>query len=172
MEKLKLSLNNNFETFKLQTTEERVYTTKINKKVPTDYLKAINTVALEYLTSFGNTTFWDINVSVYTTAVTIKQELNNLKKINHNINDKNTFPRQMIKFEDSINRMRKEIGQIHKLINCKKSNTFTANQLSLKHKFQEKYGNTKTRTPGYKLALLKHDLKATCTKFKYSKRKH
>ena len=68
--------------------------------------------------------------------------------------------------------MSKKIGQIHTLINCKKSNTFTAHQLSLKNKFQKKYGNTKTRTLEYKLALLKHDLKATCTKFKYIKRKH
>ena len=75
----------------------------------------------------------------------------------------------MIKFEDSINRMRKEIGQIHTLINCKKSNTFTAH---LKNKFQKKYGNTKTRTREYKLALLKHDLKAACAKFKYIRRKH
>ena len=78
----------------------------------------------------------------------------------------------MIKFEDSINGMRKDIGQIHTLINCKKSNTFTAHQLSLKHKFQEKYGNTKTRRLEYKLVLLKHDLKVTYTKFKYSKRKY
>ena len=86
----------------------------------------------------------------------------------------------MIKFEDSINRMRKEIGQIHTLINCKKSNTFTAHELTaheliLKRKaytFQKKYGNTKARTLEYKLALLKHDLKATCTKFNYIKPKH
>ena len=78
----------------------------------------------------------------------------------------------MIKFEDSINRMRKEIGQIHTLINCIKSNTLTSHQLSLKYKFQKKYSNTKTRPLEYKLALLKHDLKATCTKFKYIKRKH
>ena len=44
VEKLKLSLNKNFETFKLQTIEQRVYTTKINQKIPNDYLKAINTV--------------------------------------------------------------------------------------------------------------------------------
>ena len=47
-EKLKPSFNSNSETFKLQTIEERVYTTKINKKIPTNYLKAINTVAREY----------------------------------------------------------------------------------------------------------------------------
>ena len=87
MEKLKPSLSNNFETFKLQTIEERVYTTKINKKIPTDYLKAINTVAREYLTNIDNITFWDLNISIYTTAVTIKQELNNLKEINRNIKD-------------------------------------------------------------------------------------
>ena len=172
MEKLKPSFNSNFDTFKVQTIEERVYTTKINKKIPTDYLKAINTVAREYLNSIDNITFWDINVSIYTTAVTIKQELNDLKEINRNMNAKNTSPRWMIKFEDSINRMRKEIGQIHTLIICKKSNTFTAHQLSVKRKFQKKNGNTKTRTLEYKLALLKHDLKATCTKFKYSKRKY
>ena len=93
-------------------------------------------------------------------------------RLNRYINSYDTSPRWMIKFEDSINRMRKEIGQIHTLINCKKSNTFTAHQLSLKNKFQKKYGNTKTRTLEYKLALLKHDLKANCIKFKYIKRKH
>ena len=71
-----------------------------------------------------------------------------------------------------MSRMRKEIGQIHTLIICKKSNTFMAHQLSLKNKFQKKYGNSKTRTLEYQSALLKHDLKATCTKFKYIKRKH
>ena len=70
----------------------------------------------------------------------------------------------MIKFEDFINCMRKEIGQIHTLISCKKPNTFTAHQLSLKSKFQEKYGNTRTPILEYKLALLKLDLKASCTK--------
>ena len=73
VEKLKPSLNKNFETFKLQTIEQRVYTTKINKKIPTDYLKAINIVALEHLGNINNITFWDINVSIYTTAVTITQ---------------------------------------------------------------------------------------------------
>ena len=172
MEKLKPSFNKNFENFKLQTIEQRVYTTKINKKIPTDYLKAINIVAREHLGNIDNITFWDINVSIYTTAVTIKQDLNDLKEINRNINAYNTSPRWMIKFEDYINRMRKEIGQIHTLINCIKSNTFTAHQLSLKYKFQKKYSNTKTRALEHKLALLKHDLKATCTKFKYIKRKH
>ena len=38
----------------------------------------------------------------------------------------------MIKFEDSINRMRKKMGQIYTLVNSKKSNTLTAHQLSLK----------------------------------------
>ena len=75
---------------------------------------------------------------------------------NRNINAKNTSPWWMIKFEDST---RKKIGQIDTLINCKKSNTFTAHQLSLKHKFQKKHGNTNTSTPEYKIALLKHDLK-------------
>ena len=144
VEKLKPSFNKNFETFKLQTIEQRVYTTKIDKKIQTDYLKAINTVAREHLANIGNITFWDINVSIYTTAVTIKQDLNDLKEINRNINAYNTSPRWMIKFEDSINRMRKKIGQIHTLISCKKSNTFTEHQPSLKNKFQKKYGNTKT----------------------------
>ena len=172
VEKFKPSFDKNFETFKLQTIEEQVYSTKINKKIPTDYLKVINTLAREYLTNIDNIIFWDINVSIYATAVTIKQELNDLKKINGNLNTNITCPRWMIKFEDSIDRMRKEIGQIHTLINCKKYNTFIEHQLSLKNKFQNKYGNTKTRTLEYKLSLLKHDLKATCTKFKYSKRKH
>ena len=81
VEKLKPSFNYNFEIFKLQTIEERVYTTKITKKIPTDCLKAINRIAREYLTNIDNITFWDLNVSIYTTAVTIKQELKDLKEI-------------------------------------------------------------------------------------------
>ena len=122
--------------------------------------------------NIDNITFSDKNVCIYTTAVTIKQELNDLKEINRNINAKKFSPQWMIKFEDSINRMRKDVGQIHTLINCKKSNTFTTHQLSLKNKFQKKYGNTKTCTLEYKLVLLKHNLKSICTKFKYSKRKY
>ena len=129
VEKLKPSFNSNFETFKLQTIEERVYTTKVNKKIQTDYLKAINIVAREYLTIIDNITFWDINLSIYTAAVTIKQELKDLKEINRNINAKNTSPRWVIKLEDSINRMRKEIGQIHTLINCKKSHSRHTNSV-------------------------------------------
>ena len=110
VEKLKPSFNKNFENFKLKTIEQRVYTTKIDKKIPTDYLKAINTVAREHLANIDNITLCDINVSIYTTAVTIKQDLNDLKEINRNINAYNTSPRWIIKFEDSINRMRKEIG--------------------------------------------------------------
>ena len=81
-------------------------------------LMRFNTVAPKYLTNTDNITFWDINVSIYTTAVTIKQELNDLKEINRNINAKNTSPWWRNKFEDSINRMRKEIGQIHTFVNC------------------------------------------------------
>ena len=88
--KLKWSFNKNFETFKLKPIEERVYTTKINKKIPTDYLKAINTVASDYLTNINDIMFWDINVSIYTTAFTAKQELNDLKEIKRNINANNT----------------------------------------------------------------------------------
>ena len=69
VEKLKPSFNKNF---KLKTIEQGVYTTKINKKIPTDYLKVINTVAREHLANIDNITFWDINVSICTTAVTIK----------------------------------------------------------------------------------------------------
>ena len=85
LEKLKRSFKN-FETFKLQTIEQRVYTTKIDKKIQTDYLKAINTVAREHLANTDNITFWDINDSIYSTAVTRKQDLNDLKEINRNIN--------------------------------------------------------------------------------------
>ena len=78
----------------------------------------------------------------------------------------------MIKFEDCINRRRKERDRIQTLINCKKSNTLTAHQLNLKNKFQIQHQNyTKTRTFEYKLSLLKHNIKATCTKFIYSKQK-
>ena len=90
VEKLKPSFNKNFETFKLQTIEQRVYTTKINKKIPTDYLKAINTVACEYLANIDNITFCNINVSIYTTSVTVKQDLNDFKKINRYISSYDT----------------------------------------------------------------------------------
>ena len=93
VESLKPSLDRNFETFKLKNIEQRVYTSKINKKIPTDYLKAIKTLAREHLANIDNITFWDINVSIYTTVVTIKQDQNNLKEINRNVNVYKTSPR-------------------------------------------------------------------------------
>ena len=70
-----------------------MYTSKINKKIPTDYLKAIKTLAREHLANIDNITFWDINVSIYTTVVTIKQDQNDLKEINRNVNVYKTSPR-------------------------------------------------------------------------------
>ena len=71
----------NYETIKVKNLGNRVHTTDVNKAMSSDVLLAINTVANRHLQNIDDVTFWEINVTLYTAAVTVKQYTNDLKQI-------------------------------------------------------------------------------------------
>ena len=136
-----------------------------------DYLKAANTLAKEHLNNLNDVTFWDLDVCIYTTAITVKQQLNDLKEININPTKRNTTPKWINHLEESINKVRKQIGQLQTVIKCKTQNVYTNHQKRLIQQFDKRFGNTRMRTLEYKLSYFKQELKAKATKLKYEKRK-
>ena len=71
----------NYETIKVKNLDNRVHTTDINKAISNDVLLPINTVANRHLQNIDDVTFWEINVTLYTVALSVKQYANNLKQI-------------------------------------------------------------------------------------------
>ena len=72
----------------------------------------------------------------------------------------------MNSIEREIKALRKKIGQLTTLINCKNNDNFTNHQKEIKQKFYKNNGNTRVQT----LTLLKNDLKATSVKLKWLKK--
>ena len=68
--------------------------------------------------------------------------------------------------------LRKKIGQLTTLINCKTTGNFTNHQKEIKKKFDKNYGNTRLTTLNFNLTLLKQELKATSIKLKLHKKKY
>ena len=68
----------NYETTKVKNLDNRVHTTDVNKAISNDVLLAINTVVNRHLQNIDDVTSWEINVTLYTAAVSVKQYTNNL----------------------------------------------------------------------------------------------
>ena len=79
-------------------------------------------------------------------------------------------PEWMNSIEREIKALRKKIGQLTTLINCKNNGNFTNHQKEIKQKFYKNNGNTRVQTLHFKLTLLKNDLKATSVKLKWLKK--
>ena len=58
-------------------------------------------------------------------------------------------PEWMNSIEREIKALRKKIGQLTTLINCKNNGNFTNHQKEIKQKFYNKYGNTKIQKIQY-----------------------
>ena len=60
--------------------------------------------------------------------------------------------------EAKILRLRRTIGHLTTIINCKKTGIFTNHQKNLKERYYKKYGNTKLHTLKFKLTVLKRNM--------------
>ena len=60
---------------------ERRFDTRLNRKIINNVVLAVDKIPKDYITSLNNPTLWDINVAIYTVAITAKQYNNDLKKI-------------------------------------------------------------------------------------------
>ena len=81
-------------------------------------------------------------------------------------------PKWLNTIESKITALRKKIGQLTTLINCKNIGNFSNHKKEIKQKFYKKYGNTGMQTLQFKLTLLKQDLNATSVKLRWLKENH
>ena len=156
----------NYETINRQSINERTFSTKIMKHPSDDVLKVIGRPAKRKLSQIENPNYLDVNVLLYTAAVTTKVYLNGLSKRYTEKTPKAKMPLRITNIGDKIIRIRRTIGHLTTIISCKRTGIFTNHQKKLKEKYK-KYGNTKLHTLNFKLAVLKHNPHATSVRLKY-----
>ena len=132
---MKPLFEHNYETIKRQSVNERTFTTKIIKHPSDDILKVIDRLAKRKLSLIENPNYLDINVLLYTAAVTTKEYLNDLSKRYTEKTPKAKMPQWITNIEDKIIRIRRTIGHLTTIISCKKTGTFTNHQKILKEKY-------------------------------------
>ena len=81
IEKLKSLFMDNIITINNEKLIERCFDTRLNRKIINNVVLAVDKIPKDYITSLNNPTLWDINVAIYTVAITAKQYNNDLKKI-------------------------------------------------------------------------------------------
>ena len=161
----------NYVTINRQSINERTFSTKIMKHPSDDVLKVIDQLAKRKLSQIENPNYLDINVLLYTAAVTTKEYLNDLKENYTEKSPKAKVPQWITNIEAKILLLRRTIGHLKTIISCKKTAIFTNHQKNLKERYYKKYGNTKLYTLKFKLTVLKHNLCATSSKLKYQQKR-
>ena len=106
----------NYETMKVKNLDNRVHRTDVNKAISANVLLAINNVANRHLQNIDDVTFWEINVTLYAAAISVKQYTNDLKQIERKPIRKNSAPGWIKQLEHSTERIRKEIAQLNVVI--------------------------------------------------------
>ena len=168
---MKPLFEHNYETIKRQSVNERTFTTKIIKHPSDDILKVIDRLAKRKLSLIENPNYLDINVLLYTAAVTTKEYLNDLIKKYTEKTPKAKIIQWITNIEDKITRLRRAIGRLTTIIRCKKTGIFPNHQKKLNEKYYNKYENAKLHTLNFKLTVLKYNLHATSVKLKYQKKR-
>ena len=81
IEKLKGLFMDNIITINNEKLIERCFDARLNRKIINNVVLAVDKIPKDYITSLNNPTLWDINVAIYTVAITARQYNNDLKKI-------------------------------------------------------------------------------------------
>ena len=102
--------------------------------------------------------------------ITIKTYLSDLsEKENHQEIPKQ--PKWLSNLDQKVIKLRKTIGHINVVLECKRSNNFTRHQLQVRENLHRKFGYTKSSTLHSKLNILKQKLKASSSKIRYQEKK-
>ena len=81
LENLRPIFERNYEIVKNQNVDQRLYPTKCHKKVAFDVIKVTDILASNAIKEIREPPYFDIKALLYTSAVTAKEHLNNLKEI-------------------------------------------------------------------------------------------
>ena len=80
IEELKGLFKDNITAVNNKKLIERRFDTRLNRKINNNIILVLDKIAKDYITSLNSPTLWDINVAIYTVAVTAKQYNNDLKE--------------------------------------------------------------------------------------------
>ena len=80
IEELKGLFKDNITAVNNKKLIERRFDTRLNRKMNNNVILALDKIAKDYITSLNSPTLCDINVTIYTVAITAKQYNNDLKK--------------------------------------------------------------------------------------------
>ena len=119
------STTKNDNTAEMISTPSQAEIIYVRKKPNKEELSLTNLIAKE--TPSKQLSFELINSLIYSSAVTLKQYLNEttLKPSNERIS---TEPKWVVQFTAKINRIRRDIAHIELIQKCKQTNSYTANQ--------------------------------------------
>ena len=167
------------------TTFEKVYKMEIHDrpyhikatdlKPLTNEMKSVNYIAHQHLCNLKsdrNIELWDINVAVYSAAVTVLQSFNKLKEHKDTTAKQVSTPKWIQNIDSKINSIRRKIAHLRLIIKCKQNGTFTPHQERIHTQLKQKYGSTSFSMLHYKLKLNEQELKATVERLRYQKRLH
>ena len=79
------------DNFSNKNIEERIYLTRVNMRINDALLKCVNDLSKEYITSLNLPNYWDINVCLYSAAVTCLREINQLRELTPTTKNKPKF---------------------------------------------------------------------------------
>ena len=161
------STTKNDNTAEMISTPSQAENIYVRKKPNKEELSLINLIAKE--TSSEQLSFELINSLIYSSAVALKQHLNDITL--KSSNDRNsTEPKWVVQFTTKINRIRRDIAHIEFIQKCKQTNSYTANQKRIRNRLIRKYRNIKQHTLTYHIKCLKQELKATSSRLNYQKK--
>ena len=107
LEVLRPIFERNYEIIKKQSIEERVYSTNCSKTLSDDVIKVIDFTSINKLNELIKPNFFDINVLIYTTAVTTNEHKGDLKENANQRSKTYNPPKWIINIENKINKLKK-----------------------------------------------------------------
>ena len=147
--------------------KDKEFYTKQDRKIPEEELEIVNEIISEYLTELSEAkeiTCWHVDVTLYSTAITLLERHGKLKEKKQQRN-KYEKPGWKIQFEARISAIRKKLSQIDVV-----QNHFTKHQKSIEDRLKKKHGKiTKTKSENIE-SELKHDLRVQVEKLRNKKK--
>jgi Reverse transcriptase (RNA-dependent DNA polymerase) len=163
---LRTTFTSNILRFANMNLQERPFETKVNCQIPSETIEAIN-LLIESLVSSNAVpcaSLWDVNVIVYSAAVTLIQRHGRLKP--RGSHGKLREPPWKALLQDQINSVRRKISHIKCVLECQSKGHFTTKQKKVSIKVQRLYRTLKRPHLENQVALLTHDLKTLNLRFK------
>ena len=152
--------------------KDREFYTKQNRKIHEEELEIANENFSEYLTNLNEVkgiTYWHVDVTLYSTAITLLERHGKLKE-KEKQKIKYEKPGLQIQFEVRISAIRKKLSQIDVVQKYKSENHFTKHQKMIEDRLKKKYGKlTKTKLKSIQ-SEIKHDLKVQVEKLRNKKK--